>query len=435
MATIAESPAVRYSKRADRVGEDLTAAGCRDHQKVGAVEAARPLQVAHGELSSLFGVLRRDCSREDPDRLDRLGAGERSDVLHRRSAGSEGPSLPSQALPRHQRSGPAGAQPGRRLLYSVLRGVVPDGERRSATHTRPSRRTPLMKSQAPKVTTIMLSARAGRGPIHRPSNAVTRRYMARSPRPAAMTSTKTSAAVRGRSTNEGPWLGRPITSRSCPCHPCPSATHTTRAIGAMSANARHAFRRGSLDLTVGELAPHPCAGDSQAVSDRCADASNHPLEQRCPRQQRRRERQARKQQCGARTRQRVRQPPTPPLGCGRGFIPLKRELAWRHDIGRGRHPRPQVAPSFAYSHSTRPICRRGNPVRVIADRRLRAAIEARFTHPRPGGTRDGPKASEIGQPAVDPVGRSAVHDGRWDHSAAPAAGVVHGSGCRIPDHP
>ena len=103
-----------------------------------------------------------------------------------------------------------------------------------------------MKSQAPKATTIMLIARAGRGPIHRPSSAVTRRYTARSPRPAAMTSTKTSAAVRGRSTNEGPCLGTPIRSRSCPCHHCPSAIQTTSAIGAMSANARHAFRRGSL---------------------------------------------------------------------------------------------------------------------------------------------------------------------------------------------
>ena len=118
-----------------------------------------------------------------------------------------------------------------------------------------------MKSQAPKATTIMLIARAGRGPIHRPSSAVTRRYTARSPRPAAMTSTKTSAAVRGRSTNEGPaWHAHQVPQLPLPplsqCDP----DHERDRRAERECPPRFPARLPR--LTVGELAPHPCSDDS-----------------------------------------------------------------------------------------------------------------------------------------------------------------------------
>ena len=114
-----------------------------------------------------------------------------------------------------------------------------------------------MNSQAPKATTIMLSARAGRGPIHRPSNAVTPIY---GPQPSASGDdeheNKRCSERKEHERRALPWHAHQVPQLPLPplsqCDPY----HERDRRDERECPPRFPARLPR--LTVGELAPHPC---------------------------------------------------------------------------------------------------------------------------------------------------------------------------------
>ena len=97
----------------------LHPAGARrgHHEQLGAVEAARPLEVVDGQGGPLLDVLGAGDAGVDPDRV--LGGlpGEGGDVVGGRPASHEDATLATQVLPRHDRVRAAGTQGSGRLRH------------------------------------------------------------------------------------------------------------------------------------------------------------------------------------------------------------------------------------------------------------------------------------------------------------------------------
>ena len=236
-----------YSKEPSEAGSTQPVPGRGHHEQLGAVEAARPLEVVDGERGPVLDVLGAGDARVDADRVLGRLPGEGLDVLGGRTAAHEDPTLAAQVVPRHDRAGAARAQGSGRHRDLPRRALVAQRVDAVGGADGGVEQDPV-DQRAPSTPTRSTSpvARAARSPIRVASRPDSRRYAERTARASPTRSTKVTPATSGTRRVATGFSGSTATSSlTCRCQTTGRRrSRVSASTTAATRNARQVARDG-----------------------------------------------------------------------------------------------------------------------------------------------------------------------------------------------